>query len=137
MHRTQGGYTLIELLVVMLLIAILAAIALTQFLGQRDKGHDAAAKSDATNVAGALERCNTGADDYRLCATPARLTPVGVRFGSGQGEVEVAAPGANEYTVTAHSRSGTDFVMGRVASGAQKRTCSQRGRDGCRTDGTW
>lgn len=136
-HRTQGGYTLIELLVVMLVIGILVSIALTQFTGQRDKAHDAAAKSDARNVAGALEGCYGEAGDYRSCATPTRLAPVGSTFGSAAGEVEVAAPTDDAYTVTAHSRSGTDFIVARAASGAQERRCTQRGRNGCPSDGSW
>jgi type IV pilus assembly protein PilA len=44
------GFTLVELLVTMLVIGVLAAIALPVFLVQREKAHDAAAKSDATTL---------------------------------------------------------------------------------------
>lgn len=51
----EGGFTLIELLVVIIIIAILAAIAIPTFLGQRNKAHDAAAKSAVRNGMTAME----------------------------------------------------------------------------------
>jgi len=50
--RDDEGFTLIELLVVIIIIGILAAIAVPVFLNQRQKGYDAAAKSDLRNLAG-------------------------------------------------------------------------------------
>jgi prepilin-type N-terminal cleavage/methylation domain-containing protein len=56
MRRNQQGFTLIELLVVIVIIGILAAMALPNFVKAREKAKEAEVKSNIHSIQIALER---------------------------------------------------------------------------------
>ena len=132
----EGGFTLIELLVVILIVGILAAIALPTFLGQQKKGQDSEAKSNARNLVTHVESCFADTQDYTQCQA-ANLTNTGLPMGVAQGQVTVTSGGANDYVVTAKSKSGTDFIITKVGGGAPTRTCSVANEGGCKAGGVW
>jgi type IV pilus assembly protein PilA len=134
LHGEEKGFTLIELLVVILIIGILAAIALPAFLGQRAKGQDGEAKSNARNLVSHVESCYAQKQDYTDCVTAAALNPTGLEIGESTGEVEAeAAGGGDTYVITAHSRSGNTFTITKETDGTSTRSCdaSGAGNGGC------
>jgi type IV pilus assembly protein PilA len=124
--KDERGFTLIELLVVVLIIGILAAVALPTFLGQRDKGFDADAKSNARNLQTMVESCGIdNAGDFSKCDTAAELQTAGANpgaltFGTNGGNVGISGAGQDAYTITAYSKakSGAAFKQWKIAKTA-------------------
>ncbi len=114
--QDEKGFTLIELLVVILIIGILAAIALPAFLGQRAKGQDSSAKSNARNAVSQLESYYTENDSYD-----------GFTFdGTGLDAADFSTVDVSDdgFTVTADSKSGNTFTITRSQDdGTYDRSC--------------
>src|SRR4051794_27952750 len=115
--QEEKGFTLIELLVVILIIGILAAIALPAFLGQRAKGQDSAAKSDARNVVSEMESCFVDNQTYSGCQTAPEVTAL-------KATVTLGSDATKAYTVVATSKSATPSTSAHDSGRGDTRPCT-------------
>ena len=139
----ESGFTMPELLVVVVIIGVLAAIALAVFTTQKEKGHDADAKSNASALVTAVDTCYVETGNFTACDGQGpndELDARGLPVGNGRGQVNVTSSTINTFTVTAISNEGHHFRVKQGPSSQQTHTCDAgpSGIDGggC-SDGTW
>ena len=142
--REESGFTLIELLAVILIIGILTSIVLSQFIGHKDRGEDAQAKSNARNLVTQVEACFAAEANYSRCDTLAELEGAGgIPWGANPGEASVTVASTMSYRIEAVSISkigGSQHVFSidkDTTTGVITKECTPVGKGGCPTTGDW
>ncbi len=138
----EQGFTLIELFVVCLIIGVLCAIAIPQFLSQSSKAKDAAAKELVHSAQLAAESIATDSSGSYEGVTPeaiSRLEPsIPIEASSSHAYIKLAPPAASSYSITAVATDGDELTLAKSSSGAISRTCHSTSK-GCSegATGTW
>ena len=107
MSNSRSGFTLVEIMVVVLILALLAAIAIPNYLRARVNAHDAAAQAALKAISTALETYATSNSEYPatttslIGVTPPYLT-VDYFSGVHSGFTFTHAITPATYSVTAH-----------------------------------
>jgi type IV pilus assembly protein PilA len=130
----EPGFTLVELLIVMLVLALLAAIAMPSFYGQRDKARDAEAKQTLTTAQLAAETYALDNDGSFSGVTVADLAQIEQTLNGTP--LTVLAAGPRTYKLEVVSGSNSVFSLERTAAGTE-RSCDPPGAGGCEAVGTW
>jgi type IV pilus assembly protein PilA len=115
----EGGFTLVELLAVVVIIGILAAIAIPNYIGQQDKARDAAAMAQLRMAATSQQLYYVDQNSYADDTTD--LEAYGFRQG-GQ-VVTVGAADATAYCMQAPGGGGVTFRITQDSSSPVSGAC--------------
>lgn len=137
--RSEEGFTLVELLVVIVIVGILAAVALPQYLNQRAKAQDAEAKVYLVAAQKAFEAWHVERGTYAGAGIPelGRIERSLIRARN----LRVVDGTPETFEVTIDSASGTngggEFSLSRELGGRVVRSCRNAGKGACSDTNSW
>lgn len=105
--QSKKGFTLIELLVVIAIIGILSTIVLVSLSGARNKGDDAAIKSDLNTVQTQAELYNSGSGYNGMCGDTTIARAIADIASKGSPVAATCNPQNNNYAAYAQLTSVT------------------------------
>ena len=102
--RMKKGFTLVEIMIVVAIIAILAAIAIPNFVKYRKESQQATCEQTRAQIVTAAE--NWGSKTANASATTVDLTTLAPTDGSGYFKNVPKCPSGGTYTITKNQTSG-------------------------------
>ncbi len=104
MKKMKQGFTLVEIMIVVAIIAILAAIAIPNFVKYRTESQQASCEATRAQIVTAAE--NWGSKPANANATTVSLDTLAPTDGSGYFKTVPTCPAGGTYTVSKNATSG-------------------------------
>ena len=102
--RMKKGFTLVEIMIVVAIIAILAAIAIPNFVKYRKESQQATCEQTRAQIVTAAE--NWGSKTANASATTVSLDDLAPTDGSGYFKNKPTCPAGGTYTISKNATSG-------------------------------